>query len=100
MKSIILATLLFFSFTSGLVMGAEMDAAGYERVIFSICKDNPHSSDCSKLASQLMLMVKNNGDIAALCDKLDESGGNSATKPSCVNARNIQDYIQKKNESS
>lgn len=100
MKSIILATLLFFSFASGLVMAAEMDAAGYERVIFSICKDNPHSSDCSKLASQLMLMVKNNGDIAALCDKLDESGGNSATKPSCVNARNIQDYIQKKNESS
>ncbi|WP_312209797.1 hypothetical protein [Pseudescherichia sp.] len=91
---------LVLGFASGAMAAAEMDAAGYERVIFSICKDNPHSSDCSKLASQLMLMVKNNGDIAALCDKLDESGGNSATKPSCVNARNIQDYIQKKNESS
>lgn len=87
---------LVLGFASGAMAAAEMDAAGYERVIFSICKDNPHSSDCSKLASQLMLMVKNNGDIAALCDKLDESGGKSATKPSCVNARNIQDYIQKK----
>lgn len=95
-KSLIIGLML----ASGLASAAEMDAASYDRVVYSICKDNSDVKLCNKLVANLMFQVKSNSEVSAICSQIDEKGGDSAKKESCINARSIDKYIDKKQTAS
>ncbi|KHS77033.1 hypothetical protein QT13_01980 [Pectobacterium brasiliense] len=82
------------------VFSADMDAMSYDRVVHAICKDNTDVKLCNKLVANLMFQVKSNGELSAMCNQIDESGGDSSVKPACVNARTIDKYIDKKQNAS
>lgn len=85
---------------SGFASSAEMDAASYDRVVYSICKDNADVKLCNKLVANLMFQVKINSEVLGLCNQIDEKGGASEKMESCVNARSIDKYIDRKQAAS
>lgn len=97
MKKIAIAALLLVSCGVG---AEEIDAAGYDRIVYSICRDNADVKLCNKLVANLMFQVKSNSEVSGICNQIDEKGGDSAKKESCVNARAIDKYVDKKQATS